>query len=82
MKVRVIKRSGLYLKIVTVTIADTCQECAAKGITTKRGKPYHHRFHEDGDWYTCDRWDNPCGHIDKYASCLKEAKRLANELAA
>ena len=73
MEVRAIKRSscGWYLAIVTVKIADTCPICGEK-----RGTPFNHNFHEDGDWYSCDRWNNPCGHIDKYDDVIGEAYAL------
>ena len=51
----------------TVTIADHCPVCGEK-----RGTPYPHTFCEDGEWFTVDRWDNPCGHIDTYKNCWKE----------
>lgn len=61
-----------------VEIADTCPVCGEN-----RGTPKPYYFCEDGEWFTVDIWDNPCGHIDKYKDCyfesikLKEAK--ANE---
>jgi hypothetical protein len=69
MTVDVIKRTngGWDLRIVSVTIPDTCPKCGGK-----RGEPWAHRFHEDGRWYTCSRWDNPCGHIDMYSDVLRE----------
>jgi hypothetical protein len=76
MKVRVVKRNRnngwISPAIVTVTIADTCPVCGGP-----RGSPYNYNWHEDGDWYSCDRWDNPCGHVDKYDACLAEATQAA-----
>jgi hypothetical protein len=70
MNVNVIKRTngGWNIEIVEIEIADTCPQCGGK-----RGEPYWHQFHEDGDWYSCQRWDNPCGHLDMYRDVLKEA---------
>ena len=72
MTVTVVDRSlwgrGPYPLIITVTIADTCPTCGGP-----RGAPQPHRFHEDGDWYTVDVWQNPCGHVDMYDDVLAEA---------
>lgn len=76
LRVRVIDRGtgpgyeGLTIR--EVAIAATCPVCGgprgvdADGVSTVRP----HRFCEDGAWYTCDRWTNPCGHIDTYAAVL------------
>lgn len=56
--------------IKTVEISDSCPVCGEK-----RGKPYEHSFYEDGEPALCDRWDNPCGHVDKYEDCIKESER-------
>lgn len=69
MIVTVVKRQGWHITTPHINIADTCPVCGGP-----RGKPYHHRFHEDSEWYTVDRWDNPCGHVDKYKDVLKEAR--------
>lgn len=71
MTVRIIHRinGGWNIRIVQVTISDKCPVCGGQ-----RGKPYNHNFCEDGDWYSCDKWDNPCGHIDKYSDVLQEAQ--------
>lgn len=55
----------------TITIGDYCPVCGAK-----RGERYNHRFCEDGEWFDVDRWDNPCGHIDMYAACYAESKKI------
>ena len=57
---------------VTIEISGNCPICGQL-----RGKPYPYNFCEDGEWSTVDRWDNPCGHIDKYGDCIREAKQLA-----
>lgn len=62
---------------MTVAIPDTCPECGGP-----RGKPFSHTFHEGGEWFTVDRWTNPCGHVDKYAQVYREAKLLAAAKAA
>jgi hypothetical protein len=72
--VRVIDRSGwgtsaAYPQIRTVTLTWVCPVCHGP-----RGIPKEHRFHEDGHWLTCDRWDNPCGHLDLYTAVLAEAR--------
>lgn len=76
MIVRVVKRSDCrwYVRIVTVEISDKCPTCGEK-----RGKPYGHNFCEDDEWYNCDKWDNPCGHIDYYPDVLKEAAELLKQ---
>lgn len=52
-----------------VEIADECPQCGGP-----RGEPYAYHFCEDESWYTVDKWDNPCGHIDKYKACYFEAR--------
>jgi hypothetical protein len=49
-----------------VTINDNCH-CGAK-----RGDPYSYRFCDDGEWFDVQKWDNACGHIDKYKDCYHE----------
>lgn len=72
MTVRVVDRGTgrgyIYPSVVTVTISTTCPVCGGR-----RGEPSSHRFHEDGGWLTCDRWSNPCGHVDMYDAVLVEA---------
>ncbi len=73
LSVRVADRSASpvgHARIRTVAIDATCPRCGAM-----RGIPYSHNFHDDGDWLSCDRWDNPCGHIDTYAAALAEAEK-------
>lgn len=68
MKVTVVDRST-YWGTKTIEIADTCPKCGGK-----RGEPYGYNFWEDGEWCWCNRWDNPCGHIDYYPDVIKEAE--------
>lgn len=58
-----------------IKIADTCPVCGSK-----RGKPYWHRFCEDGEWFSVNSWKNPCGHIDYYPDCIKESQKLKSEV--
>ena len=59
----------------TIEIDDYCQECGEK-----RGKPYAHTFHECGEWYGVNRWDNPCGHIDTYKDVWHESQNLEQDI--
>ncbi|MFI7608497.1 hypothetical protein ACIBTV_25555 [Micromonospora sp. NPDC049366] len=71
MEVRVVDRGTQvgyeYPLIRTVRIATTCPQCGGR-----RGEPSPFRFCEDGGWLVCDRWTNPCGHIDYYGQVLRE----------
>lgn len=58
---------------MTVEIDDNCPKCGCK-----RGKPKHHRFCEDGEWFSVNIWENDCGHVDSYKDCYFEAKQLSN----
>lgn len=77
MKVTIMYRNSWYVKggwiahPLTVEISDNCPACGGP-----RGIPYWHRFYETGDWHSVNRWDNPCGHIDKYKAAFEEAKDL------
>lgn len=51
-----------------VEISDNCPKCGGP-----RGEPYPHTFYECGQWYAVSRWDNPCGHVDKYKDVYFEA---------
>lgn len=53
---------------VTVEIGDACPKCGGP-----RGRPYPHRFCDDGEWFDVNTWDNPCGHLDLYRDVLVEA---------
>jgi hypothetical protein len=73
MKVLVINREESILpKIVEVEISDKCPKCGEK-----RGEPFGYNFYEDGSWYFCHQWVNPCGHIDYYADVINESKQEA-----
>jgi hypothetical protein len=58
---------GAFIR--TVTIKAICPQCGGP-----RGEPKPHRFCEDGEWLTCDVWQNPCDHIDMYSAVLAEAR--------
>lgn len=81
MKVRIMYRNsyeggdGWTYYPVVVEISDKCPICGEL-----RGTPYNYHFCEDGEWFDVDRWDNPCGHIDKYANVWKEAIAEANHV--
>ena len=62
--------SGAYPAIRALTLIWACPTCQGP-----RGIPQKHRFHEDGEWFTCDRWDNPCGPVDMYVSVLNESRK-------
>lgn len=72
-------RDYVGVTIRTVTIPANCPVCGgprgvdADGNATVR----NHNFSEDGDWYSVDRWSNPCGHSDMYADVLREARAYA-----
>lgn len=61
---------GVILR--TVRIHDRCPVCGGP-----RGTPVRRTFCEDGEWYSVDCWENPCGHRDMYADVLIEAVMLA-----
>ncbi len=77
MKVTVMYRSnwfggdGWNCYPMGIEISGKCPLCGRP-----RGKPYPFNFCEDGEWFTVDRWDNPCGHIDYYYNCIREAEAL------
>lgn len=62
---------------VTIEIADTCPKCGGK-----RGEPRPYRFCEDGEWISVSRWENACGHIDRYPEVLIESGYVGSEAAA
>lgn len=75
-KVKIIDRStwgtsGPYPNIISVEIMDTCIRCGGP-----RGEPREESFSEDGGFYSCHRWENPCGHIDTYDKCLEEHRKI------
>lgn len=62
---------GLTRAIVrSVTIADTCPVCGGPRGTARNANQC-----DDGEFYSVDVWDNPCGHIDHYNAVLNEAER-------
>lgn len=53
---------------VKVKLKWYCPICGKLRGQIKRVKSY------DGSlWMICDGWDNPCGHIDRYADVRDEA---------
>ncbi|MGO4205533.1 hypothetical protein AB4Z09_28130 [Rhodococcus sp. TAF43] len=56
--------------IRTITLDAICPLCSGP-----RGVPTNHNFHDDGQWLSCDTWENPCGHFDMYVNVLAEAER-------
>ncbi|MFE7954443.1 hypothetical protein [Streptomyces sp. NPDC057413] len=72
-------RSYVGVTIRTVTVPATCPQCGGpRGADTVNAW----RFCEDGEWYTVDRWTNPCGHVDMYAAVLREARAITEGGAA
>ncbi|MFG2404186.1 hypothetical protein ACGFR8_07580 [Streptomyces brevispora] len=64
-------REYVGVRVVTLTISTLCPTCGGpRGWDVVR----HNRFCEDGEWYSVDQWDNPCGHMDLYAAILREAR--------
>jgi hypothetical protein len=61
----------------TVEIDDTCPICGGP-----RGEPELKPFCEDGHHYSAHCWTNPCGHLDRYESVLREAAQLLVRRAA
>lgn len=59
---------------LTIEIAGFCPICQCK-----RGKPYSYRFCEDEQWFTVDKWENECGHLDTYGDVYQESKLLENK---
>ena len=60
----------------TIEIGNFCPKCGGP-----RGEPVMHRQHEDGEWFTVSRWDNPCGHLDTYEElATKNAGRVFEQM--
>ncbi|WP_444956765.1 hypothetical protein [Microbulbifer sp. ZKSA002] len=55
------------IPLKTMEISDNCPKCGGP-----RGIPYRHNFYEDGETYSVSKWDNPCGHIDKYRDVINQ----------
>lgn len=71
--VRIIIRNGWHMHIESVTVDWFCPVCGGP-----RGEPRGHNFHEDGEWFFCHQWVNPCGHVDLYPQVAEEAKANAD----
>lgn len=64
-------RAYVGVQIVTVTVSALCPRCGGpRGVDTVRP----HRFRQDGEWFSVDRWQNSCGHTDTYAAVLRESR--------
>ena len=62
---------GLYTVITrTIEIPDTCPVCGGP-----RGEPHFQHWTEDGHTVRISRWQNECGHVDKYAELLERHYR-------
>lgn len=61
-------RSYVGVWVTTVTIVKLCSACGGP-----RGDKRNGYVREDGETYSVDVWDNPCGHQDYYNSILREA---------
>ncbi|UQA95731.1 hypothetical protein [Streptomyces halobius] len=61
--------------VTTVMIAAVCPVCGGP-----RGEAVPYRFCEDGEWYSVDRWSNPCGHVDTYAAVLAEHRARQQDI--
>ena len=57
---------------IGITLEWSCPTCGGQ-----RGEPQGKRFCEDGEWYGCSVWTNPCGHIDHYMDVYREAHKEA-----
>ena len=53
---------------VAVLLRWTCPTCAGP-----RGEIHPARSYDGSRILTVDGWENPCGHVDKYSTCLLEA---------
>jgi hypothetical protein len=76
--VRVVDRStwgtpAPYPLIRRVTVPWVCCTCGGE-----RGEPFGHCFYENDQSHVCDRWSNPCGHVDTYEMVLRQAREMAN----
>lgn len=57
-----------------ITISDRCPICGGP-----RGEPRNLNQCDDGNYYSVDIWENPCGHIDSYPNVLAEAAGRESE---
>lgn len=53
-----------------VEIDDTCPKCGGP-----RGEARNLNQSDDGEFYSVDVWENPCGHVDTYSAVVLEAAR-------
>lgn len=53
---------------MNIEIENQCPICGGD-----RGNPKPYRFCEDGEWFTVNRWENPCGHLDTYGAVYLES---------
>ena len=68
-------RAYTGVKIVSVDL--TPWVCGVSG--EPRVEPYPWNFVEDGERFTCHRWDNPCGHVEMYHTLLYGDKSVHNK---
>lgn len=61
-----------YPLIRSIELRWVCPVCGEP-----RGEPRTVPFSEDGQYLSCDRWMNPCGHVDLYSDVIAEAERTA-----
>lgn len=67
--------SGLTNPITRkVEISAFCQQ---PGCGARRGEPRYEQRCDDGAFYSVQKWDNPCGHVDHYTHVLAEASARA-----
>ena len=84
MIVTVVARAGMSAEwghgpfrvlLATVEISDQCPACGGP-----RGDPHWRNFYEDGVSYSAQCWENPCGHVDRYADVILDG-RFISEVA-
>lgn len=54
---------------IKVSLLWVCPKCSGK-----RGSIYPTSSYDGSRRLVCDGWSNPCGHVDKYAAVLEEAR--------
>jgi YD repeat-containing protein len=62
------KHLGRHKK--TVCLRWECPVCGGP-----RGQVIRRHSYDGSRRMTCDGWDNPCGHVDKYRDVREEARR-------
>lgn len=60
------------VRIDEVTVPWVCCTCGGP-----RGEPYIASQIEDGEALWVHRWENPCGHVDKYRAVAAQAAETA-----